>query len=72
MIFRKLLNANPGDNSGVRYQFLAILEGMTAKQFDKMMGDTGFVPPSAPKWFEERAKHHHEFTELLKKWGDLE
>ena len=67
-VFQNLLKVNPGDNSGVRYQLLGILEGMTAKQFDNMMGDTGFVPPAIPKWFDEKAKLHPEFTELLKKW----
>jgi len=71
-VFQNLLKANPGDNSGVRYQLLAILEGMTAKEFDKKMGDTGFVPPAIRQWFDEKAKLHPEFTESLKRWGNME
>lgn len=70
-VFQNLLKCNPGDNSGVRYHVLAILEGMTARQFDTMMGDTGFVPDNVPKWFDKQAKLHPEFKELLERWGDL-
>ena len=36
---------------------------------DKKMGNSGFVPPTIPKWFDKKAKFHPEFAELLKIWG---
>ena len=69
-VFQNILKTNPGDNPGIRYQLLAILEGMTFEQFDEHMGDSEYVLPKIPKWFDKRAKFHPEFKELLKIWGD--
>ena len=70
-VFQNLLKSNPGDNSGVRYYLLAIVEGMTTKEFDKKMGDSGFVPPEILKWFDKNVKKHKEFDELRKIWGEV-
>ena len=71
-VFQNLLKTNPNDNSGDRYHLLAIFEGMTVKEFDKKMGNSGFVPPTIPNWFDKKAKFHAESAELLKIWGDTE
>jgi len=68
-VFQNLLKTNPGDNPGVRYDLLGLLEGMTEKEFEKKMGDSGYVQPEIPKWFAKNAKKHKEFAEWLKIYG---
>jgi hypothetical protein len=71
-VFQNILKSNPGDNPGVRYQLLALLEGMTFKEFDEHMGDSDSILAKIPIWFDENAKKHPEFKTLLKIWGDVE
>lgn len=67
-LFRKLLETNPGDNPGVRYLMLGVLEGMKEKDFNMRFVNNEFWSNDIDDWFSENInKHKEEFSE----WPDL-
>ena len=57
-LFRKILRACPGDNLGVRYFILAILEEMSFAQFDRRFDKGGYWDMSIAMWFDQTARKH--------------
>ncbi|HMK06833.1 MAG TPA: hypothetical protein VK476_04835 [Flavobacterium sp.] len=57
-VFRGILKSNPGDNPGARFYLLAILEGMSWKDYEKRFEKGEFIDPSINPWFEKNSKKH--------------
>ncbi len=70
-IYQGLLKGNAGDNAGIRYNLLGVLESMTYDEYKEIAYDGDYMIQDVNKWFNKKSKKHSEFKVMLEKMKEF-
>ena len=70
-IYEGVLKGNAGDNPGVRYNLLGILEGMSFAEFSAFAYNGDYMSKAIDPWFSENAQKYENFKAMFKAWKQM-